>query len=51
MDPRAKKQFLPDFDFEIDEKHKTVSVTEQGVAKAEKFLGSITCTGPRTVTS
>jgi preprotein translocase subunit SecA len=39
MDPRAKKQFLADFDFEIDEKHKTVSVTEQGVAKAEKFLG------------
>ena len=39
MDPRTKKQFLADFDFEIDEKHKTVSVTEQGVAKAEKFLG------------
>jgi preprotein translocase subunit SecA len=39
MDPRAKKQFLADFDFEIDEKHKTVSVTEQGVAKAERFLG------------
>jgi preprotein translocase subunit SecA len=39
MDPRSKKQFLADFDFEIDEKHKTVSITEQGVAKAEKFLG------------
>ncbi|HEX9480489.1 MAG TPA: SEC-C metal-binding domain-containing protein, partial [Solirubrobacteraceae bacterium] len=26
-------------DFEVDEKHKTVSVTEQGVAKAERFLG------------
>src|SRR5258707_11236748 len=39
MDPRAKKQFLADFDYEIDEKHKTVSVTEQGVAKAERFLG------------
>jgi preprotein translocase subunit SecA len=39
MDPRAKKEFVADFDYEIDEKYKTVSVTEQGVAKAEKFLG------------
>ncbi|HEY4428763.1 MAG TPA: preprotein translocase subunit SecA [Solirubrobacteraceae bacterium] len=39
MDPRTKKQYLADFDFEVDEKHKTVSVTEQGVAKAERFLG------------
>jgi preprotein translocase subunit SecA len=39
MDPRMKKQFVADFDFEVDEKHKTVSVTEQGVAKAERFLG------------
>ena len=39
MDPRSKKQFVADFDFEIDEKHKTVSVTELGVAKAERFLG------------
>src|SRR4029079_19117858 len=27
-----------DFDYEFDEKHKTVSITEQGVAKAERFL-------------
>src|SRR5271165_4658226 len=39
MDPRTKKQFMADFDFETDEKHKTVSITEQGVAKAERFLG------------
>ncbi len=39
MDPRMKKQFMADFDFEADEKHKTVSITEQGVAKAERFLG------------
>jgi preprotein translocase subunit SecA len=39
MDPRSKKQFLADFDFEVDEKYKTVSITEQGVAKAERFLG------------
>jgi preprotein translocase subunit SecA len=38
MDPRSKKEFVADFDFEFDEKHKTVSVTEQGVAKAERFL-------------
>ncbi len=39
MDPRMKKQFMADFDYEIDEKHKTVSISEQGVAKAERFLG------------
>jgi preprotein translocase subunit SecA len=39
MDPRLKKEFVADFDYEFDEKHKTVAVTEQGVAKAEKFLG------------
>jgi preprotein translocase subunit SecA len=39
MDPKARKDFVADFDFEFDEKHKTVAVTEQGVQKAEKFLG------------
>ncbi len=39
MDPRMKKQFVADFDYEIDEKQKTVAITEQGVAKAERFLG------------
>ena len=39
MDPRSKKEFLADFDYEFEEKHKTVSITEQGVAKAERFLG------------
>jgi len=39
MDPRTKKEFVADFDYEFDEKHKTVAVTEQGVAKAERFLG------------
>ncbi|WP_028062627.1 preprotein translocase subunit SecA [Solirubrobacter soli] len=39
MDPRTKKEFVADYDYEFDEKHKTISVTEQGVAKAEKFLG------------
>src|SRR3984957_10429715 len=38
MDPRSKKEFVADFDYEFDEKYKTVSVTEQGVAKAERFL-------------
>jgi preprotein translocase subunit SecA len=28
-----------DYDFEFDEKHKTVAPTEPGVAKAERFLG------------
>jgi preprotein translocase subunit SecA len=39
LDPRSKKEFVADFDYEFDEKHKTVSVTEQGVSKAERFLG------------
>src|SRR4051812_41241335 len=39
MDPRAKKEFVADYDYEFDEKHKTISVTEQGVEKAERFLG------------
>ena len=39
LDPRAKKEFVADFDYEIDEKHKTVVITERGVAKAERFLG------------
>jgi len=33
------KDWMADYDFEPDEKHKTVAVTEQGVEKAEKFLG------------
>jgi preprotein translocase subunit SecA len=39
MDPRMKKEFIADFDYEFDEKHKTVAITERGVAKAERFLG------------
>ncbi len=39
MDPRQRKGFVADFDYEFEEKHKTVSVSEQGVAKAERFLG------------
>jgi preprotein translocase subunit SecA len=39
MDPHTKKAFVADFDYEFEEKHKTVSVSEQGVAKAERFLG------------
>ncbi len=39
LDPRQKKEFVADFDYEFDEKHKTVSVTEEGVEKAERFLG------------
>src|SRR4051812_10841973 len=33
------KEWVADFDYEPDEKHKTVAVTERGVEKAEKFLG------------
>ncbi|MET0835694.1 MAG: preprotein translocase subunit SecA, partial [Thermoleophilaceae bacterium] len=33
------KDWEADFDFEPEEKHKTVAVSEKGVAKAEKFLG------------
>src|SRR3954453_10389195 len=38
--PESKsKDYLADFDYEPDEKHKTVAVTERGVEKSEKFLG------------
>jgi preprotein translocase subunit SecA len=37
--PQERKEFVADFDYEIDEKHKTVAITERGVAKAERFLG------------
>ena len=33
------RAWTAEFDFEPDEKYKTVSITEAGVAKAEKFLG------------
>ena len=33
------KDWEADYDFEPEEKHKTVAVSEKGVAKAEKFLG------------
>jgi preprotein translocase subunit SecA len=39
LDPKSKKDFVADFDYEFDEKHKTVAISEQGVAKAEKFMG------------
>ncbi len=39
LDPKSKKEFVADFDYEFDEKHKTVSVSERGVGKAEGFLG------------
>jgi preprotein translocase subunit SecA len=38
LDPRTKKEFVADFDFEVDEKYKTVSITERGVSKAERFM-------------
>jgi preprotein translocase subunit SecA len=39
LDPRQKKEFVADYDYEFDEKHRTVSITERGVEKAERFLG------------
>jgi preprotein translocase subunit SecA len=39
LDPKTKKEFIADFDFETDEKYKAVSVTERGVNKAERFMG------------
>jgi preprotein translocase subunit SecA len=38
LDQFSRKQFVAEFDYEFDEKHKTVAVTEVGVAKAEGFL-------------
>ncbi len=33
------KDWEAEYDYEADEKHKTIAVSERGVAKAEKFLG------------
>jgi preprotein translocase subunit SecA len=33
------RDWVADYDFEPEEKHKTVSVSEKGVEKAERFLG------------
>ncbi len=33
------KKFVPERDFKIDEKSKTVSLTEEGIRRAEKLLG------------
>jgi preprotein translocase subunit SecA len=38
MDPKMKRDYVADYDYEFDEKHKSVSITERGVAKAERFL-------------
>ena len=52
MDPRTKKEFVADFDFEFDEKHKTVSVTERGRRQGRAVpRASTTSTAPRTATS
>ncbi len=39
FEAKAKDWDGADFDYEPDEKHKTVAITERGVEKAEKFLG------------
>ena len=39
LDPKQKREFVADYDYEFDEKHKTVSITQRGVEKAERFLG------------
>jgi preprotein translocase subunit SecA len=39
LDQYSRKNFVADFDYEFDEKFKTVAVSELGVAKAERFLG------------
>ena len=51
MDPRAKKDFVADFDYEFDEKHKTVAVTERAWRRPRSSSASTTSTAPRTATS
>src|ERR671916_1242467 len=45
------KDYVADFDFEPEEKHKTVAGTEPGVEKARSSSASRTSTRPRTATS
>ena len=39
LEARQEATGEPDYDYEYDEKHKTVAPTERGVDKAEKFIG------------
>ncbi|MGH2862701.1 MAG: preprotein translocase subunit SecA [Solirubrobacteraceae bacterium] len=39
MLPQERRSYVAEFDYEIDEKQEAVSVTELGVAKAERVLG------------
>jgi len=38
-DLKSGEEFVPDGDFEVDEKARTVTLTDRGVEKAEKLLG------------
>ena len=51
MDPRTKKDFVADFDYEFDEKHKTVVDHRAGRRQGRALpRRSTTSTGPRTAT-
>ena len=48
MDPRMKKQFMADFDFEIDEKHKTARSPSRAWPRPRSSSASTTCIARRT---
>ena len=45
-----KKEFVADFDYEFEEKHKTVSITERASPRPSGSWASTTSTAPRTAT-
>ena len=52
MDPRSKKQFVADFDYEVDEKHKTRRRSPSRASpRPSASSASTTSTAPRTATS
>jgi len=48
---RIAKLFKPDEDFEVDEEHKRLTLTDQGIAKAERVLKIDNFADPKAITS
>ena len=49
-DLKSGDEFVPDGDFEVDEKARTVTLTDRGVEKAEKLLGVENLFDPSNIT-
>ncbi|MFO8033692.1 MAG: preprotein translocase subunit SecA [Candidatus Bipolaricaulota bacterium] len=48
---RVAKQFKPGEDFEVDEEHKRLTMTDEGIAKAERLLKIDNYSDPKAITA